>query len=361
MANSGSYLLPNFTPFQSGCSMCKPSSDYYKAVLPQNTTVVTQGGARGRSKSRRSSSSKSKSPKRGRSKTRRSMRGGADADFGAGHNFIPSNYSSTGGLIPISTGADLYKAPKFERTFDQKFIDENMGKTYATSFGGAKKRKTKKTSKSRSRSRSSSKSRSTKKTIKKTIKKKTTKRRKMRGGAETEGATFMTPQFYNSKMSTPSFSADSGLGAMTAYGSASPRDIGVGMLAPYNMNPNGNQASMQKTGGKKRSTKSKSRSRSRSSSKSRKVKKTKKTTKRRKMRGGSDSTGVMNTNTEVSPNDMSVSMLAPYTMEPKVNKTGGKKRTRSSSKSKRSKSKKSMKKTKSKSKKSRSRSKSRKH
>ena len=173
-ANSGSYLLPSFSPFQSSGGICYPSNDYRNAVVPAGSTIVSQpatGGAkRGRSTKKRSSSkSRSKSPKRGRSRT---MRGGADVNFGTGKNYTPSNYSNTG-LIPISTGQDLFKAPEYEKQFDQKFIDENMGKSFTTSFGGAKKKKTKKTSK-KSKSKSRSSSRKPKKTV---------KRRKHLGGA----------------------------------------------------------------------------------------------------------------------------------------------------------------------------------
>ncbi len=513
-ANTGSYLLPNFSPFQSSGGLCYPSTDYRNAVVAPGSTVVSQpatGGAkRGRSTKRSSSKSRSKSPKRGRSRT---MRGGADVDFGTGKNYTPSNYSNSG-LIPISTGQDLFKAPEYEKQFDQKFIDENMGKSFTTSFGGAKKKTTKKTSKksksksrSRSRSRSSSKSRKIKKTVKrrkhrggenniknfeglvisfnyypdiqsnKTLSmkgrvtkvldkglilndmyfipystnatinnsvyktliinpnsvkvvenmyisnaeggakkkrtksksksrsrsrsrsssrtkkskktKKSTKRRVMRGGEESWGQTYNPPQFNNASAPIPDFAANSGKGAMSAYGTVSPNDIGVGMLAPYNTNPAGNQASMQKTGGaKKKRTKSKSRSRSRSRSSSR-SKKTKKSTKRRVMRGGEESwgqtynppqfynasapipdfaadsgKGMMTAYGNANPRDVGIGMLAPYNANPAGNqasmqKTGGAKKRRSKSKSK--KTKKSMKKTKKSKKSKKSRSKSRKH
>jgi hypothetical protein len=705
-ANSGSYLLPSFSPFQSSGGICYPSNDYRNAVVPAGSTIVSQpatGGAkRGRSTKKRSSSkSRSKSPKRGRSRT---MRGGADVNFGTGKNYTPSNYSNTG-LIPISTGQDLFKAPEYEKQFDQKFIDENMGKSFTTSFGGAKKKKTKKTSKkSKSKSRSSSRkpkktvkrrkhrggmeveniqynfepfiknsivfkngylkrgdqikfklhgnnnivqyafvegfkekngkasailisqlgndenkqkmillssnqsftnqtntvldadidtievtyegmdekgnmfggkkkkrtksksrSRSPSKKVKKTVKrskhrggalqepsdqmndtdiyrqiynyllnrgitpnspnvalsyrdtrqmntnrllerdiyirniggrslrillrysgnhafaslfyleppaninglireetivrtsvlpqnnnmnfyepminfflnnnhddlltaitnyaeeyrvrtrimlveggakkkrtksksssrspskkvkksKKTTKRRVMKGGEESWGQTYNPPQFNNASAPIPDFPANSGKGAMSAYGTVSPNDIGVGMLAPYNTNPTGNQASMQKTGGaKKKRTKSKSRSRS-PSRKVKKSKKTKKSTKRRVMRGGEESwgqtynppqfynasapisdfaadsgKGMMTAYGEANPRDVGVGMLAPYNANPAGNqssmqKTGGGKKKRSKSKSK-----KSMKKTKKSKKSKKTRSKSRKH
>ncbi len=109
--------------------------------------------------------------------------------------------------------------------------------------------------KSKSKSRSSSKS-----------KKSSHRRRKMHGGEESWGATGLPPSWFNARAPVPSYSADSGFGARTAYGPASPLDIGKGLLAPYNTNINGNQASMEKVGGKK------------------KVKKTKKS--KKSMRGG---------------------------------------------------------------------------
>ncbi len=92
-----------------------------------------------------------------------------------------------------------------------------------TSVGGKKKRKTKKTKKSK-------------------------KTRKMRGGSTTG----MPAKYYDANAAAPSFSADSGKGMATAYGSANPKDVGVGLLAPYNANPNGNQSSLEKVGGRKR-------------------------------------------------------------------------------------------------------------
>jgi hypothetical protein len=89
-----------------------------------------------------------------------------------------------------------------------------------TSIGGKKKRKTTKSKKTR----------------------------KMRGGSTTG----MPAKYYDANASSPSFSADSGKGMATAYGSANPKDVGVGLLAPYNANPNGNQSSLEKVGGRKK-------------------------------------------------------------------------------------------------------------
>ena len=82
---SGNPYTPQFAPFQSGCSMCKPSSDYYQI----------------------------------------------NSQVGSG------NYSNDG-LIPASNGKNLYSAKNYEMNLDQKFIKNNLGIDYATSFGGAK-------------------------------------------------------------------------------------------------------------------------------------------------------------------------------------------------------------------------------
>ena len=103
-----------------------------------------------------------------------------------------------------------------------------------TQQGGAKKK------------RSSSKSKKTKKSSRKMH---TSKRlapgKAMRGG----NATGLPAQYFDPKIPTPSYAADSGKGMMTAYGAANPKDVGVGMLAPYNASANGPRASMVKTGG----------------------------------------------------------------------------------------------------------------
>ncbi len=124
-----------------------------------------------------------------------------------------------------------------------------------SSRGRSKTRSSSTKTKSKSKSRSSSKS-----------KKSSHRRRKMHGGQESSGATALPPQFYDPRAPLASYPANNGFGANTAYGPASPLDIGKGLLAPYNTNLNGNQASMEKVGGKK------------------KVKKTKKS--KKSMRGG---------------------------------------------------------------------------
>jgi len=79
-----SYLTPTFTPFQSGCSKCKPSTDYY-------SQPYVGGG----------------------------------------------NYSNDS-LIPTSNGKNFYKVKDFHENLDNEFISKNKGIDYATSFGGSK-------------------------------------------------------------------------------------------------------------------------------------------------------------------------------------------------------------------------------
>jgi hypothetical protein len=86
---SGNPYTPQFAPFQSGCSMCKPSSDYYQV----NSLDYSQVGS--------------------------------------------GNYSNDG-LVPASNGKNLYSAKNYEMNLDQKFMKNNLGIDYATSFGGAK-------------------------------------------------------------------------------------------------------------------------------------------------------------------------------------------------------------------------------
>ena len=92
--------------------------------------------------------------------------------------------------------------------------------------------------------------------------------KKQKGGQESSGATPMDMRFFNPKASLFSSSADSGMGANSAYGSVNPNDIGVGMLAPYTTSTSStaNHSSGQQTGCKK----------SKKSVKKSKVKRTKK-------------------------------------------------------------------------------------
>lgn len=91
--------------------------------------------------------------------------------------------------------------------------------------------------------------------------KKTTKKKIMKGGEETWGATGMPAQFYDPKTELVSYSSSSGNGAKTAYGLQKPLDVGKGMLAPNTTSTSktANQATSMKTGGalKKKTKKTK--------------------------------------------------------------------------------------------------------
>ena len=114
MSYNNSPLTPTFTPFKSGCGMCKPSTDYYN--------VQTGSG----------------------------------------------NYSKDG-LIPDSNGKNFYQEKNFQLPMDSKFLKENFGIDYATSFGG-KKSKTKKILKKSSIKKPSSKKLLSSKKTKKSLK-----------------------------------------------------------------------------------------------------------------------------------------------------------------------------------------------
>ena len=78
-------LTPTFAPFESGCGMCKPSTDYY--------SVKTGGG----------------------------------------------NYSNDC-LIPTSNGQNFFKVPNFNKSMNGNFVKNNYGVGYSTSFGGKSKK-----------------------------------------------------------------------------------------------------------------------------------------------------------------------------------------------------------------------------
>jgi hypothetical protein len=159
---------------------------------------------------------------------------------------------------------------------------DNMGVTYATAFGGKGKKSKKSSSKSKKSSVKKPKKSSSVKKLTKTkksivnkamngvkkiknmimskvssMKKKRTKKQK--GGQESSGATPMDMRFFDTKASLLNASADSGMGVNSAYGTIDPRDVGVGMLAPYTTSSSktANHSSSQQTGGKKSKSKSK--------------------------------------------------------------------------------------------------------
>jgi hypothetical protein len=77
--------------------------------------------------------------------------------------------------------------------------------------------------------------------------------KKMKGGQESSGATPMDQRFYNPTLPLNNYPENSGNGIMSAYGAIDAKDVGVGMLAPYNASTCStvNQNTMMKTGGSK--------------------------------------------------------------------------------------------------------------
>ena len=355
MSNNNTALKSTFTPFRSGCGICKGSTDYYN---------VKYGGG---------------------------------------------DYSKNG-LIPEVNGKNFYQAKNFQLQLDNKFVKDNLGVDYATSFGGKKpsvkkpivkklsgvkkpivKKPSgvKKTSikkpivKNTSNKKPSilnkikglfkggeapfnldfikntpfedtlSGGKKTKTTKAKTTKVKTTKvkttkakttkakttKKTMKGGQESSGATPMNQRFYDLNSKLDNYPQNSGDGVMSAYGPIKVGDVGTGMLAPYTASscPSANHNTTMKTGGKK------------NVSKLSKVKKN--------MKGGQESSsatpmdqrfyvptsklgnypqnsgdGVMSAYGPIKVGDIGTGMLAPYTASscPSANhnttmKTGGKK------------------------------------
>ena len=287
----------DFVPFRSGCGMCKASTDYY------NQPHVGGG-----------------------------------------------NYSEDG-LIPESNGENLFKYPQDQLSLDNKFIKDNYGVDYATSFGGSKKPKpkskdSKKTkvvkklkkpvkkmrggeessgatplpmryfnsdiqtntvsgndigtnmlatyvsdggAKSGKKVSKSSKKVSSTKSGKKVSK--SGKKKTMKGGMESSGATPMNQRFYDVNASLDNYPEFSGNGIVSAYGPIESGDVGTGMLAPYTASTcsSANPNTTMKTGG----AKSKKPSKKDTSKKPSKKEKSKKPPKKGKktMKGGMESSG----------------------------------------------------------------------
>jgi hypothetical protein len=98
----------------------------------------------------------------------------------------------------------------------------------------------------------------TKKT-KKTKKTKETKKKIMKGGMESDGATPMHQRFYNTDATLDNYPEISGNGIMSAYGPIVSGNVGTGMLAPYTSStcPSANHNTLMKTGGSKSKNNSK--------------------------------------------------------------------------------------------------------
>ena len=86
---------------------------------------------------------------------------------------------------------------------------------------------------------------------------KISKKKVMKGGEESWGATGMPPQFYDPKTELISYPFNSGVGVKTAYGLQEPLDVGRGMLAPNttSKSSSANNATSMKTGGSKKNSK----------------------------------------------------------------------------------------------------------
>ena len=217
-----SYLTPNFTPFQSSGGICYPSTDY--------AGINQRGGG---------------------------------------------NYSD-GGLIPTSTGKNMYLATDYGVDYD-KVSKDNYGIDYSTAFGGAKMTKGKKSKETKKKSTSDKKKKAKKPTMK-----------MMWGGQESSGATPMDQRFFNPNAPIVNYPANSGMGVKSAYGHIELGDAGVGMLAPYTSSncSSANSSSLMQTGGSKSKSKSSS-SKKKSKSKSN----DKNSSKRKTMYGGQESSG----------------------------------------------------------------------
>lgn len=121
LGTPGGYATPTFTPFQSGCTKCNPSNDYYNYYAQQKAVQsVPQTGGKKKLTSKNSLKVK---------------KGGADK-IGA--------YSNTGNpiLIPKSTGDNLYVENNYNVPMD-KVMKHNLGIDYATQGGSKSKNKKK--------------------------------------------------------------------------------------------------------------------------------------------------------------------------------------------------------------------------
>ena len=246
-SSRSSYNNPQFKPFQSGSTLCHPSKDY--------------------------------------------------SDFKGGSNT----------LISSKPGKNFYKEQSFKVSKDD-LSKTILGKGYATSAGGAKKKKSKAKPKAKPKAKTSLKkggnkfqsspqpieshqnltsevhthgvsgpasvghsqanhSQANLSQAKNALQNKLSdiknvmsggKRRKyrknMKGGKETEGATGMPSNFYTGKL-PDGYVSTNGNGIETPYGIIDAKDAGVGNLAPYNTSKNASKLTMIKTGGKKKSSK----------------------------------------------------------------------------------------------------------
>ena len=121
LGTPGGYATPTFAPFQSGCTKCNPSHDYYNYYAQQKEVQsIPQTGGKKSKKINKSIKVKK----------------GGSHETGA--------YSNTGNpiLIPKSTGENLYVENNYNVPMD-KVMKNNLGIDYATS-GGSKSKNSKK-------------------------------------------------------------------------------------------------------------------------------------------------------------------------------------------------------------------------
>ena len=153
-------------------------------------------------------------------------------------------FQSSGGLVHSCN--NYYSL--VQKAGGNKLEKDNMGISFETAFGG-KPKKSKKSSKKSKKS-----VKKPKKSSKKS-KKSSKKPKKQKGGQESSGATPMNMRFFNPNAHLDNMSANSGMGVNSAYGPIDPKDVGVGMLAPYTTSTSktANHSSGQQTGGRKKS------------------------------------------------------------------------------------------------------------
>ena len=279
-----SYNNPTFKPFQSGCSMCYPSTDYSNT----NTSSMQYGGNKkslisnlpGKNlykdtdflvqpdKLVKDNYSISFNTSGGTKKktAKKNIKGGAD-----GKHMMQSEESHMNG------GKKTLSNKKAKKNIKGGADGEHMMQSEESHMTGGKKtssnKKVKKNIKGGADSEHMMQSEEShmtggKKTAKKNIKggekisimnggKKNKILKKMKGGEESWGATGMPAQFYNPKVPLASYPFNSGLNAKSMHGPIDPKDVGVGMLAPFNTSKsqNGNTNWVTKIGGKKNSKK----------------------------------------------------------------------------------------------------------
>jgi len=292
------YNTKSFTPFQSGCTKCNPSLDYYNYYAQQKevqTAPVLRGGNKKKNMNIKKIDNK---------KINKNKKGGAEGNY------------SNDGLIPKSTGDNLYVPNKYDIPID-KLTKDNLGIDYKTS-GGSKNNKEKKNNnkkiikdvKDNKEKKTITKKMISKKgggesagatawpmryfdknfkepldvvnkdtkivgyndynnnygTVTKTggSKKSNTKKnlsdnkksnkKIMKGGQESEGATSIDNAFFNVNAKKLDFPVNSGEGINSAYGPIKVGNVGTGMLAPYTASNSStaNHNTMQQTGGKKK-------------------------------------------------------------------------------------------------------------